>query len=135
MSGPEAAGPEILLRALRDGEGHVPLAGVEVLFDDCEEIDLQLRLRRTGITSVALDSPTVVHTGGGSTPSHQRREWLTRSRMQYADKWGSRRPLQLALLGATAANLAVNSVRSLLGRDIHPLLTACEELRLISGRQ
>lgn len=107
----------------------------ERFFMNCEEIDLQLRLRRTGITSVALDSPTVVHTGGGSTPSHQRREWLTRSRMQYADKWGSRRPLQLALLGATAANLAVNSVRSLLGRDIHPLLTACEELRLISGRQ
>jgi GT2 family glycosyltransferase len=107
----------------------------ERFFMNCEEIDLQRRLRQQGVTSVALDSPTVIHAGGGSTPSHRRREWLTSSRLQYADKWGSRRPLQLALLVATAANLVVNSARSLLGRDVHPLLVAREELRLIRGPQ
>ena len=107
----------------------------ERFFMNCEEIDLQRRLRDSGIASVALSSPTVVHTGGGSTPSHQRREWLTRSRLQYADKWGSRTPLQLALIAATVVNLAVNCVRALLGRDVHPLRTARDELRLIRGRR
>jgi N-acetylglucosaminyl-diphospho-decaprenol L-rhamnosyltransferase len=107
----------------------------ERFFMNSEEIDLQRRLRHLGIVSVALSSPSVIHTGGGSTPSHRRREWLTTSRLLYADKWGSRRRLQLALLGATVANLAANTVRALLGRDIHPLVTAREELRLLRGRR
>jgi GT2 family glycosyltransferase len=106
----------------------------ERYFMNCEEVDLQRRLLRTGIRSVALESPTVIHAGGGSTPSHRRRMWVTRSRLQYADKWGSRRPLQLALLAATAANLLVNSIRRLLGRNVQPLVRAHEELDLIRGR-
>jgi len=107
----------------------------ERFFMNCEEIDLQRRLRDRGVTSVSLGSPTVIHAGGGSTPSDQRRSWLTRSRLQYADKWGSRKSLQMALLAATVANLTVNTLRSLLGRNVHPLLTAREELHLLTGRR
>ena len=69
----------------------------ERFFMNSEEIDLQRRLRERGVRSVALRSPTVVHEGGGSSPSESRRRWLVEGQLLYADKWGSRRALQAAL--------------------------------------
>ena len=106
----------------------------ERFFMNSEEIDLQRRMRERGIASVALSSPTVVHVGGGSSPSESRRRWLVDGQLLYADKWGSRRLLQTVLATATVANLAVNSIRRLAGRDVHPVATARHELQLLIHR-
>lgn len=100
-------------------------------FMNSEEVDLQRRLRARGLPSVALAAPTVTHEGGGSSPSHQRRQWVVDSRMQYADKWGSRRALRAALIACTGANLTFHVVRRAAGRDVHPLRTAREEFSLL----
>ena len=107
----------------------------ERFFMNCEEVDLQRRLHERGLVSVALASPDVVHEGGGSSPQQQRRTWLVESRLTYAEKWGSVRLLQAALTAATLVNLLANAVRRLLGRDIHPLDIAQEELRLLRRRR
>ncbi|MDT0183424.1 glycosyltransferase [Microbacterium sp. ARD31] len=107
----------------------------ERFFMNSEEVDLQRRLRQRGVTAIALEHPVVVHAGGGSSPTEARRRWLVAGRLSYADKWGSRRQLQLALVGATCANLVVNTARRLAGRDARPLDIARNELSLIRGRQ
>ncbi|WP_210649282.1 glycosyltransferase [Nocardioides sp. SYSU D00065] len=105
----------------------------ERFFMNSEEIDLQRRLRARGLSVVALRSPTVVHAGGGSSPSQSRRQWLVDGQLRYADTWGSRRRLQLALTAATGANLLVNATRRAAGRDVRPLEVARTELSLIRG--
>ncbi|MBL0749141.1 glycosyltransferase family 2 protein [Nocardioides baculatus] len=107
----------------------------ERFFMNSEEVDLQLRLRGRGVKAVALRTPTVVHEGGGSSPSESRRRWLVQGQMLYAAKWGSRRRLQAALTAATAANFVVNSMRQAAGRQIDAAETARIELSLIRGRR
>lgn len=107
----------------------------ERFFMNSEEVDLQRRLRARGVPSIALSSPTVVHAGGGSSPSPTRRRWLVESRLLYADKWASRRALTAALLVSTGANLTVNAARRAAGRDVAPLQTAREEIALLRGRR
>lgn len=103
----------------------------ERFFMNCEEIDLQRRLRERGIPSVALGAPVALHEGGGSSDSARRRAWLVESRLRYAEKWGHRRGLVVALVGATVVNFAWNSVRRLLGRPIRPVHTLRAELSLL----
>ena len=107
----------------------------ERFFMNSEEIDLQRRLHQRGVASVALQSPTVVHAGGGSSPSESRRRWLVEGQLTYAGKWGSRRGLQAGLALATGVNLAVNAVRRTRGRDVDPLAVARVELALIRSRR
>lgn len=107
----------------------------ERFFMNSEEVDLQRRLRERGVPVVALQSPTVVHEGGGSSPSESRRRWLVEGGMLYADKWGSRRTLQAALTAATAANLVVNAGRRAAGRDVHPIEVARNEMAMIRSRR
>ena len=99
----------------------------ERFFMNCEEVDLQRRLRSRGIPSVALPSPAVVHLGGGSSDPAKRRRWVVGSRFQYAEKWGGATRLRLGLSAATAANLAWNTGRRLAGAPIDPLAPAREE--------
>ncbi len=106
----------------------------ERFFMNSEEVDLQRRLRERGLPSVVLSAPTAVHAGGGSSDSASRREWLVRSRLAYADKWGGRRRLQAALGAATLANLAWNTGRRIGGRDVAPLRTAGQEAALLRRR-
>jgi GT2 family glycosyltransferase len=107
----------------------------ERFFMNSEEVDLQRRLRERGVPVVALRSPTVVHAGGGSSPSESRRRWLVEGQLAYADKWGSRRALQAALVAATGANLLVNTARRAVGRDVRPLEVARTEITLLRGRR
>jgi GT2 family glycosyltransferase len=107
----------------------------ERFFMNSEEVDLQRRLRDRGVRVVALQAPTIVHVGGGSSPSPSRRRWLVDGRLTYADKWGSRRALQGALAGATGVNLVVNVLRRVAGRDVRPLSVARQELSLLGGRR
>lgn len=107
----------------------------ERFFMNSEEIDLQQRLRLRGIRSVALRSPTVLHEGGGSSPSDMRRSWLVEGQLLYAGKWGSRRRLQTVLSAMTAANFAVNVIRRSAGRDVRPVAMARSEMSFIRGRR
>ena len=105
----------------------------ERFFMNSEEVDLQRRLTARGVSSVALRSPTVIHAGGGSSPSASRRRWLAEGQLTYAAKWGSRRPLQAALIAATGANFVVNVLRRAAGRDTEPVRVARHEMAIITG--
>ncbi len=107
----------------------------ERFYMNSEEIDLQRRLRQRGVVSIALRSPTVIHAGGGSSPTSTRRRWLVEGQLTYAEKWGSHRSLQAALTGCTLVNLGVNALRRATGREVHPLAVAREELSMIRGRR
>lgn len=105
----------------------------EQFFMNCEEVDLQRRLREHGIRSVALDAPVVIHEGGGASDPSRRQGWLVTSRLQYAAKWGFRRRLVAGLLVATAINFSWNVVRRLLGRPVYPVAEVRRELALVRG--
>lgn len=105
----------------------------EGYFMNSEEVDLQRRLRDRGLPSVVLGSVSLTHAGHGSSDPERRRRWLVSSRQRYAEKWGSPRQLRLALSAATGVNLAVNSVRSLAGRDVDARAVARHEWDLIWG--
>lgn len=103
----------------------------ERFFMNSEEIDLQRRLREHGVRSIALQSPTVVHAGGGSSPSEARRRWLVEGELTYADKWGGSRRLRSALTLGSLINFGVNCARRTIGTDVAPLDTLRTELRLV----
>lgn len=105
----------------------------ERYFMNSEEVDLQRRLRDAGIPSVFAGTVALTHVGGGSSDPALRRRWLVESRMAYAGRWGGRRRLAAALTAATAVNAVANTGRRLAGRDVAPVATAREELRLIHG--
>jgi N-acetylglucosaminyl-diphospho-decaprenol L-rhamnosyltransferase len=105
----------------------------EAYFMNSEEIDLQRRLREHGIPTVFVGTVPLTHVGGGSSDPAARRRWLVASRMRYAGTWGGRRRLAASLTAATAVNAVVNTGRRLAGRDVDPVATAREELRLIRG--
>lgn len=96
---------------------------------NCEEVDLQRRLRARGIPSVFLGTVEARHIGGGSSDGVTRRTWVTQARLRYARKWhqGPRR-LRAALTAASVANLAFNGLRRAAGRDIAPMVVLRQEL-------
>ena len=109
----------------------------ERFFMNSEEVDLQRRLRSLGVPSVVLAEPHLVHEGGGSSPSAQRRRWLVQSRLAYARKWSgpaAERRLRTALTGASVVNLAWNAARAAAGRDTRPVATFRDELSLLHRR-
>lgn len=105
----------------------------ESFFMNCEEIDLQRRLRARGLPTVVLGAPGVVHLGGMSSDPSRRRAWLVASRLRYAEKWGGLRALQVSLRAASLVNLGWNAARRAAGRDVRPLQVARAELALLSG--
>lgn len=110
----------------------------ERFFMNCEETDLQRRLSANCVPSVVLADPSLTHLGGGSSPSAQRRMWLSQSRAIYAAKWSKYAGLgrlRAALTGATMVNLLANVARRAAGRRIDPLDIARTELRLIWSKR
>ena len=109
----------------------------ERFFMNSEEVDLQRRLRNSGVHSIALASPSVVHAGGGSSPSAQRRQWIVDSRFIYARKWSGASGewrLRLALLTVSSLNFAWNAARSVSGRDLDARAVWRSEVRLALRR-
>lgn len=100
---------------------------------NCEEIDLQRRLRRHGIPSIFVGTLEIGHLGGASSGgSDRRRAMLVRSRIQYAAKWRENpMALRVFLTMASLINLAVNAVRCLWGRDVRPLSVFRREFALL----
>lgn len=93
----------------------------ERFFMNCEEIDLQRRLRdERGLRSVVLDSPRLPHVGGASSPSHKRAGWLMDSRFAYEEKWGDAARLYLALHLVFGVNALWGTIRRAGGRPAEP---------------
>lgn len=107
----------------------------ERFFMNAEEVDLQRRLRERGLPTIVLGGVSVVHEGGASSDPALRRAWLVDARLRYADKWGGRRRLVMALRLATLANLFVNLGRRAVGRPVAPFSTAHAEWRLVDATQ
>jgi GT2 family glycosyltransferase len=103
----------------------------ERFFMNSEEIDIQRRLRARGVRSIALHAPTVVHAGGGSSPTNVRRRWLVEGQLLYADKWGGLRRLRFALAVCSFINLGSSCVRRIIGKGESPLRTLASEMRLL----
>jgi N-acetylglucosaminyl-diphospho-decaprenol L-rhamnosyltransferase len=101
---------------------------------NCEEVDLQRRLRMRGVPSVFAGTVTAVHEGGGSTDPARRRRWLVQSRLRYARKWGAHpRRQRLMLTGASLVNFVVNGIRQLARRPIEARQILRDELGLLRG--
>lgn len=103
----------------------------ELFYMNSEEVDLQLRLRRSGVPSVYLPVVRVAHESGGSSPSEQRVAWVTDSRFRYARKWGGARSMTVGLFAASGVNFIWNLGRASARRDVRPLETLRRELRVI----
>lgn len=106
----------------------------EGFYMNCEEVDLQRRLRSLGIPTVILGGLAVEHEGGGSSDSARRIGWVMDGRRRYARKWGGPiavGTLTTAMLGATGVNLLWNAARRLTGTDVHPVETLREQLALV----
>lgn len=106
----------------------------EGFYMNCEEVDLQRRLRSLGIPTVILGGLAVEHEGGGSSDSARRIGWVMDGRRRYARKWGGPiavGTLTTAMLGATGVNLLWNTARRLTGTDVHPVETLREQLALV----
>jgi len=104
----------------------------ERFYMNSEEVDLQRRLRDRSIRAVALRTPTVVHAGGGSSPTNARRRWLVEGQLLYAEKWGGLRLLRATLAFCSFVNLGSNFIRWIRGEDASPLRTFGAEIRLLS---
>lgn len=107
----------------------------ESFYMNCEEVDLQRRLRELCVPSVLLGGLSVGHEGGASSAPERRRGWLVDGRLRYARKWEGRagaRRLQAGLAAATAVNLVWNTARRLAGSPVRPVEVAREEYHLLT---
>jgi N-acetylglucosaminyl-diphospho-decaprenol L-rhamnosyltransferase len=103
----------------------------ESFFMNSEEVDLQQRLTGLGVGSVVAGTVVAHHTGGGSSDSLKRRQWLVQSWFRYAKKKGaSVSALRFFLRLASAINFVFNAVRQLFGRGIDARSTLSTELSL-----
>lgn len=102
---------------------------------NCEEVDLQRRLRAHSIPSVFLGTVTAAHVGGGSSDAATRRRWVTQARLRYARKWHEHpHVLAFSLRAASAVNLVSNTLRRLGGRDVAPWSVFRQELGYLRER-
>lgn len=101
---------------------------------NCEEVDLQRRLRAREVRSIFAGGVTLRHIGGASSGDHRRRvRRLVESRLRYAEKWQERPSVvRLAIAVASVLNLATNASRRMLGRTVAPLATFRMELAALN---
>jgi N-acetylglucosaminyl-diphospho-decaprenol L-rhamnosyltransferase len=85
-----------------------------------EEVDLQRRLGAAGVHAWLLPSVTIQHEGGASTDFSRSHEWLVRSRITYADKWGELATLRWTMRVVAVVNLATRTLLRLTGRPTAP---------------
>lgn len=103
----------------------------ERFFMNCEEVDLQRRLRAIGVPAIFLPEISLRHEGSGSSAAEKRLGWVVDSRFQYMAKWGGRRRLLIGLVAASVVNFLWNAVRKAFGRREAPRERLCQELTVI----
>ncbi|WP_245958541.1 glycosyltransferase family 2 protein [Microbacterium bovistercoris] len=105
----------------------------ERYFMNSEEVDLQRQLRERRVPSIFLGDVVVRHEGGGSSDDARRVRWVTQARLKYAAKWHEHPGLlRFGLRAASVVNLAFNTGRRALGRDVAPVQTFRRELSFIA---
>lgn len=97
-----------------------------------EEVDLQRRLSAVGVKAWLLPAVSVEHAGGSSTDFDRSNEWLVRSRITYADKWGGRTSLRHAMRAVAVVNFVTRSVQRAMGRPTAPRVAWRREMRAAS---
>lgn len=108
----------------------------ESFFMNCEEIDIQRRLRAEGLISVVAGTVAVVHKGGGSSDPVKRRVWLVQSRLKYAQKWRAHPAgIRVSLTIAAFLNAIWNCQRRIRGKRVHVRKTLSQELEYLWGRK
>ena len=105
----------------------------ESFFMNSEEIDLQRRLRKQGVSARFIGTVSVVHEGGGSSDPQRRRQWLVSSRAAYARKWGHPGALRVALTLASSVNFVVNVVRQVRDPRVHAFTVLQQEIGYLRG--
>jgi len=102
---------------------------------NCEEVDLQRRLRDWGVGVRYVASVICRHESGASSGSViARQRQLCASRLAYVEKWDGRKAryeLQIALTLATAVNTLWRIFRRLARRPVQPIEQTRLELSLI----
>lgn len=104
----------------------------ERFYMNSEEVDLQRRLAEAGVPRILVPQVSVTHTGGGSTPSARRRQWLTTARFHYAAKWGLTPRISTLLTLTSYANFVINTLRATRNKDVDARAILREELGYIS---
>lgn len=99
-----------------------------------EEVDLQRRLSAVGVRAWLLPAVSVEHAGGSSTDFDRSNEWLVRSRITYADKWGGLASLRRAMRAVAVVNFVTRSAQRAMGRPTAPRVAWRRELRAASTR-
>ena len=104
----------------------------ENFFMYCEEIDLQKRLRDLGLDSYVTGKVSILHLGGKSTDPEKRIEWLLRSRVRYANKWGAGGlSFKSTLTLASFVNFFWNIQRQLRSKEVNAYKTLRRHLGII----
>lgn len=103
----------------------------ESFFMNCEEIDIQRRLRDRGLESIYLPHVAVSHSAGGSSDPAKKSGWLVDARFRYHQKWGGAHALLVGLSVASVVNLLWNLSRRLRGRPVAPWVKFRHQLTLI----
>lgn len=93
-----------------------------------EEVDLQRRLGSRGLRSWLLPCVEVTHVGGASTDAGRSQEWLVRSRVTYAEKWGGLRRLRASMRAVAVVNLLTRLALRAAGRRTAPRVAWQREL-------
>lgn len=99
-----------------------------------EEVDLQRRLSSMGVRAWLLPAVSVEHAGGSSTDFDRSNEWLIRSRITYADKWGGLASLRRTMRAVAVINFVTRSAQRALGRPTAPRVAWRREMRAASAR-
>ena len=112
------AGTAILLRT----EDFRAVGGFDERFHMyLEEVDLQKRLAELGVPAVYVGSVVAEHVGFASSDPARRDRWHVESYLSYADKWGWRRRLWIAMELSSAITLVTETLRGVLGRETAPV--------------
>lgn len=108
----------------------------ENFFMNCEEVDLQYRLRERGVKALFVGTVSCLHEGGGSSADDRRGQWALDARFYLMDKeHGRRGRLQMtaALYAASGVNLLANVARSIYNNDVDVRRITRRELAMIRG--
>ncbi|MDU0347643.1 glycosyltransferase family 2 protein, partial [Actinomyces sp. MRS3W] len=107
----------------------------ESFYMNCEEVDLQRRLRDLGLPTVILGGLAATHEGGGSSEPTRRLGWVRDGRRRYTYKWQGRAGvarLEAGLLAATSVNFLWNVARRTAGSKVRPFAVAREQAALVT---
>lgn len=98
----------------------------EAFFMYYEDVDLQDRLRASGVRRVLLTEVSVEHLAAASSSDESRRQWIIDSSFVYFAKRGRLTALSIAWLTMIATNVAYDVARRMAGKRVDVVGTAVQ---------